>query len=331
MRTSLIPSALLAVFISLSVTGTGAPAFGVAYEKGSLKEKVRLLTEGQFGPNTNRFRVPTPEEKKDWGSLVRLVVKGRAAQAASLLRRLGYPYKLVSFRDASNGRSYLLLEESPRMYGWGIFVFDPASKNPLVLEIPHPLSDSGTELEGAEAFLQTGARALVISGVHRQTNRKLSPCTHATENSDYRESDPAHAVDTMFHQAHETLIGLYPATVAVQLHGMRERDVCPDVFLSTGTGTVTANASRFLQCLKDRGVEASLYDGTESCPLIASTNVQGRFSNGRWTDPCGSYAENSPEPGLFIHAEQEPGIRNGPESWRPVIEALKCAFPGPGR
>jgi len=326
-----MPAALLAVFILLSITGTGAPAFGVEYEKGSLKEKVRELTEGQFGANTNRFRVPSPGERKDWDSLVRLVAEGRAARAATLLKKLGYPYRLVSFRETSNGRDYLLLEESPRMYGWGIFGFDPASTNPLVLEVPHPLSDSGTELQGAEALIETGARALVISGVHRQANRKLSPCTHATENSDYRESDPAHNVNTMFHQTHETLVSAYPQTVAVQLHGMRERDVCPNVFLSTGTAAVTKNAERFLSCLRDRGVDATLYDGTVSCPLIASTNVQGRFSNGRRSDACGSYSEGSPEPGLFIHAEQEPGIREGPESWRPVIEALKCAFPSAAR
>ena len=331
MRSSLIPAVFLIVFILLSVTGTGAPPALIISETGSLAEKVRLLTEGQFGSNTNRFRVPTPEERRDWDSLVRLVAQGRTARAASLLKRLGYPYRLVSFRETTNGREYLLLEESPRMYGWGIFVFDPATKNPLVLEVPHPLSDSGTELQGAEALIETGARALVISGVHRQANRKLSPCTHATENSDYRESDPAHNVNTMFHQTHETLVQIYPETVAVQLHGMRERDVCPNVFLSTGTAAVTKNAERFLRCLKDRGVEATLYDGTVSCPLIASTNVQGRFSNGKRGDACGSYAEASPEPGLFIHAEQEPGIREGPASWKPVIEALRCAFPAAAR
>ncbi len=327
----MIPFAILAIIAIFTAGAAETPEPGPVYESGSLAEKVRLLSEEQFEANSNRFRVPTPEERRDWDALIRLIAKGRASRAAALLKDLGYPYKLVRFRERSNGRNYLVLEESPRMYGWGIFVFDPTSTGPLVLEIPHPRSDSGTEMQGAEAFVETGARALVISGVHRQTNRRLSPCTQVTENSDYRESDPAHNVNTMFHQTHETLVTLFPDTVAVQLHGMRERDVCPNVFLSTGTASVTPNAERFLQCLKDRGVEAALYDGTVSCPLVASANVQGRFSNGNRSDPCGTLAETSPAPGLFIHAEQEPGIREGPATWKPVIEALKCAFPASAR
>lgn len=75
-------------------------------------------------------------------------------------------------------------------------------------------------------------------------------------------------------------------------------------------------------------VEAGIYEGKkDGCPLGASTNVQGRFSNGEKNDPCGKSVRFAPEPGYFIHIEQEPNIRRNKESWQPVIEALKCAFP----
>ena len=74
-------------------------------------------------------------------------------------------------------------------------------------------------------------------------------------------------------------------------------------------------------------VEAEIYDGRTSCPLTALSNVQGRFSNGETKDPCQKGVKDSPEPGNFIHIEQEPVIRKNKESWQPVIEALKCAFP----
>lgn len=109
---------------------------------------------------------------------------------------------------------------------------------------------------------------------------------------------------------------------------MREREVCPNVFLSTGTNQVTTNSAKLLSCLKKKQVEAGIYDGQKStCPLIARTNVQGRFSNGLKENACHTYAKTSPEPGFFIHVEQEPGIRENRKLWQPVIEALSCAFP----
>ncbi len=75
-------------------------------------------------------------------------------------------------------------------------------------------------------------------------------------------------------------------------------------------------------------VEAGVYEGNrDDCPLGATTNVQGRFSNNEKRDPCNTPAKTALEPGYFIHIEQESSVRRNKESWQPVIEALKCAFP----
>lgn len=324
---SLCLTVLLVIYAFVPFPGN-APDTRVVKAEGSLIEKVREIVETQFAPGSNRFRAPSPEEQVIWERIVGLVIDGRLNSAAVAIARAGFPFKLIIFTETLTGQRYAILEEDPKMYGWGFYVFDLETKSPLVIEVPHPVSDSNTEIEGIEAFLETRARAFILSGTHRRSNLKESPCTQATEDSDYAVSDPAHNVNTMFHSAHTAISERRPGTVAVQLHGMRERDVCPNVFLSTGTRSVTENASRLLSCLRDKGIETELYgDSESSCPLIASTNVQGRYSNGERRNPCGSYAELSPEPGFFIHAEQEPGIRKDAASWKPVIEALKCAFP----
>jgi hypothetical protein len=134
---------------------------------------------------------------------------------------------------------------------------------------------------------------------------------------------------TVFQTTHETVAQLRPRSVTVQLHGMIERNSCPNAFLSTGTGTVTENAKRLLNALKKNKVEADIWRGEcgKGCPLIATTNPQGRFSNGETETPCTKDAKTSPEPGRFIHIEQEPNLRRNAESWQPVIDALKQAFP----
>jgi hypothetical protein len=317
--------------IALIAGGSAGASPDIVNERGSLLEKVSKQALEQFAQDTGRFKIPTIEDQKAWSGIVSYIANNKVNTAARLLSDSHFPFRLVRFKEASNGREYIVLEESPKNKGWGFYVFDLKTKNSLILEIPHPVSDSGTESQGIRAFLETRARAFILSGTHRKANPKESPCTQATEESDYAESDPAHNVNTMFHQTHVALVNARPDTVAVQLHGMRERDVCPNVFLSTGTPSVTKNALRFLSCLRDRGVEAKIYDGTVSCPLIASTNVQGRFSNGVKDNPCNTYATTSPDPGFFIHAEQEPSIRENEKSQDPVIEALKCAFPADGR
>ena len=44
--------------------------------------------------------------------------------------------------------------------------------------------------------------------------------------------------------------------MAVQLHGMAERETCPNAFMSNGSSNVTTNSKRLLSCLTKSGVEA---------------------------------------------------------------------------
>lgn len=322
-----ITASLAGLVLLPSVAGNGERA-EIEKLRGSLLRRVDEVVKNQLAKGSNKFVVPTGGQQAAWKEVVTNVLKKRPRRARRIIKRHSFPYRIIRFTDDATKREYLLLEERPGSRGWGFYVFDTKTKNRLVIEVPHPVSDENTEREGIEAFLETGARAFLLAGAHRHTNPTLSACTQATARSNYAESDVAHNTETMFHQTHVVLAEMYPETVAVQLHGMRYRDVCPDVFLSSGTKDVTHNSKKLLTCLLRQEVEAELYDGrTTRCPLIARTNVQGRFSNGVRKDACNSYARTSPAPGFFIHVEQEPGIRENKRSWKKVIEALKCAFP----
>jgi hypothetical protein len=64
-------------------------------------------------------------------------------------------------------------------------------------------------------------------------------------------------------------------------------------------------------------------DGTSTCSLIGSTNVQGRFTNGS-PQPC--YTPASSNNGRFIHAEQLRRVRDNYEIYSKFIDAINQAI-----
>lgn len=319
---------LVSGVLGLSITNLSVdPEAGIERQSGSLRGKVAEVVGKQLEKESNGFKVPSKEEQSAWSEILGKIFEKRVSDAITLIEKNGFPYKLVRFADLSTKKEYILLEEVSPRRGWGFYAFRIDAKKDLVVEAPHPISDANSEHIGIDTFLETGAKAYILSGGHRHTNDKLSSCTQASERSRYAESDPAHNTETMFHVTHVFMFDRFPESVTIQIHGMRNRDSCPNVFLSTGTKDVTTNSKRLLECLGKKKVESGIFDGkTSTCILVARTNVQGRYSNGKKDKACTEYAETSPEPGRFIHIEQEPNIRSNRESWKPVVEAMKCAF-----
>lgn len=326
---------LILFFVTLADGNKTKLFFKPKKEKGNLFERVEAAAKNQFAKDSNLFLPPTKEQQQIWQKIIENILQNQLREADRDLRKLAVSYQLVLFTDQATKREYVLLQEKTVKNGWGFYAFDLAAKNPLTVEVTHPVADARTELEGIDAFLQTRAQAFLMAGTHRRANKKETLCSQPNsannadaDTTDYPESDVAHNTATIFQTTHETLVNLKPKTVAIQIHGMIERKVCPNVFISSGTKKITTNSSNLLACLTKQQVEAEIYEGiAEKCPLGAQTNVQGRFSNGEKRDPCNTSAKGAPEPGFFIHIEQEPNIRRDRKSWQSLIDALKCAFP----
>jgi hypothetical protein len=186
-----------------------------------------------------------------------------------------------------------------------------------VIQVPHPIADDRTALQGADLFRRLKARALMIAGAHRCANADFSPCSGTTVAcgplEPYRSSDVAHAAQTAFQAAHKALVPCGGARVAVQLHG-NGLAACPDLFISNGTlnprrTTLDLYARAARRC---SGYSVGLADGLEGeCAFNGGATVQAVYSNGCALDPpldaCTGYAESAPEAEPFIFLEQSCG------------------------
>ncbi len=201
---------------------------------------------------------------------------------------------------------------------------------PLVVEIPHPVTDLNTLAQGVTVFRRTRARALVVSGTHRCADRRVSGCPgfsgvcsrRRKGREPYRLSDMAHTPESTFHAAHEVLAEIQDEVVFVSLHGMNQ----PGVVVSDGTDLEVgeeAPAARVARIL------ARTFPGVRTCNgadgvrpaagLCGMSNVQGLQLNG--APSCHGFATGTS--GRFVHLEQSRTLRRRPRFLSKVLlEAL---------
>ncbi len=78
-------------------------------------------------------------------------------------------YGVTRYRHRASGRNFLILAElddtEPRR-SWGTYVFRLGPADPLVLQVPRPLSEVNVFEYGVSLFERTSARALLIGGAH---------------------------------------------------------------------------------------------------------------------------------------------------------------------
>lgn len=283
---------------------------------GSFRERINALQDGMPRKKSNGFEVPTKTDLARWRGLVDALLNGEVSLAKSLVEEHFPSYALLCFTDTATDHAYLLLQESPStLKGWGTVVLNLAPDRDLAIEVPHPVYDVNTHREGADLFQKAGARVLVMAGTHRRANSATSPC-----NGSKQQSDMAHVVDSPFQITHEAFTDCFPGLTALSLHG-HDQENCETVFLSGGVGGGIPQSVRNLrEALRERGVEVGIPDGTSSCSLVGSKNVQGRYTNGS-SQPCEEAATSAT--GYFIHIEQSPEFR---ESYDPLISAIEATF-----
>lgn len=289
------------------------------------------------GSSGNDFDKPTESELLTWQELMVHLLKDELTEARQKAAFVNY--QIVEFEDNSltSPASYYVVEEkSPEQHYWGTYILN---RNPLrsqlIIQAPHPVYDSKTGLQAIFCFKNLGARAYFVSGTHRCNNSQFTTCSGttsacSTSDTNYRISDNAHNVLSVFQKTTEVFSVGLPDTYYVQLHGFAKGDTDPYLIMSNGT-RITPSPD-YVSVLKN---ELYKIDNTLTFKLahidlswsrlIATTNTQGRLLNNSPT-PCTQNAASCS--GRFIHIEQEKSkLRNDVFGWLKMYEALSYTFP----
>lgn len=295
----------------------------------TLPEFIGAVKAGIPGAGSQAFVLPSAFDRERFHETVQSLLAGRVLQAAASSSSVRYD--VARLEDRAYGRHYyVLVEQAAGFRGQGTYIVDPAYRRNLILEVPHPIYDRNTPEESARLFQELAARGLFISGTHRCANAERSPCSGTTTACDavaspHRISDAAHFDLGFFQAAHRAALSLVPPPLVISVHGYSDAAE-PDITLSDGTrapAPESAPVNRLRNALRLQGVDAYSCNLQEGVPLsyCGTTNVQGRLSNGS-AEPCSAAAAAGS--GLFIHMEQKPALRAGPEK---VIAALAQAVP----
>lgn len=231
-------------------------------------------------------------------------------------------YELCAGQGEESG--LVLFQPIKAGLGQALFAIRVASARGLIIEVPHTVFDHLTLEQGVALFQALDARALIVAGSHRCASTRASGCDGASSACGsveaYRDSDMAHATDSVFHLAHQLVANAHEDDLVLSLHGMEARGVV----ISDGTTSETSSTSAIARLeaelvvsIEDEPVVSCRgLDDPDADELCGTSNVQGRHLNGA-ANACTEPARLSS--GRFIHLEQSRSIRRKNQQ---VIEAL---------
>jgi hypothetical protein len=256
-------------------------------------------------------------------------VQAQAAAAGYAVRR---------FRDTVTGRWFVYGYDTTS-FGQAYFFINPFAKRNIVIEVPHEGFDLGTAAQGARIFTALAARALIINKEHRCSDPQFTTCSGSTgpcSGGNIRESDVSHETHNTFHMLHQHFSDTDAVTKFVQLHGFNGTSTDMAEIADGTTTDVNASSVSVLFASKlDTYVPSAAavdscqqFAGNPPSGLCATTNVQGRYTNGS-ADECtlGTTTLSN----RFLHVEQDASLRDTNESdgysWGDVRDALRDTWP----
>ena len=254
------------------------------------------------GAGSEDYMAPGPSDLSGLRVLTGALLSGDRATAETVAA--GLSYELVDGVD-TDGRVFVAARQSsgdgPRQ-GWGTIVVADEGI-PVVVEVPHPVADNGTETIGLSLFRGVDARALLIAGTHRDAN---------IDNT----ADPAHNPLSAFHAVHSALVD--SGVVVVQPHGFstqRHPRLTADVVVSSAQTNPTALATSITQQLAAAGIDACTYS-TERCTELGGTSNEQALQ----TIIAGSE---------FIHLEISTDFRKTPDWATALTDPIATAITTP--
>ncbi len=297
--------------------------------------------------NPADFVTPSGGDLTAWEALLVKAMAGQWEETFDDATALGY--EVIEFLDTVTGKTFYILRErvapgEAGFTGMGVYIFYEGldGREYLTIQVPHPRFDSNTLDQGAMTVQQVLPRVTMIAGTHRNNHLTDSSCDGTFSGGDsYRISDVAHHPDNFFHQTHLYLNDNLTDFMAIQYHGFCCPGVAPydsltdDVIVSNGYNA-SPGVEDFTQLWRteiddqafsaDDGMggdttTAAVY-GDDAFVLGATTNLQGRYTNGiAEADVCDTAAASST--GRFIHIEQDPDVREEPQH---ILDALDLAL-----
>jgi hypothetical protein len=321
----------MAVILALGlVLLPAASRSDIPEESGDLMEAIELIRINMPLSGSEGFETPSSLDLSRWRLVSEAFLDDRPEAVDSLIGLYFPSYEVVDFVDTGfeNHRYRILREETPPVLAWGTFILRVNHRRAIAIEVPHGRYETNTPSEGTDIFRRTGARLFIMNGAHRCANSAYTPCDGTSDVCDtgrYHISDMGHVTQSAYQVMHEEFTGMYPEGYSFSIHGMSQTN-CNDIFLSNGTAS---GSKPILYELRDSMnasgniVVSVAGDGTSTCTLIGSTNVQGRFTN---SSPRPCYTPASSNNGHFIHAEQLRRVRDSYSVYSKFIDAINDAI-----
>ena len=166
------------------------------------------------------FVLPDDVMLAQWQNIIDAFLLQNYLAVQSMLDVYNFPYHVVEFNDTDTGNTYYMLRENLNSeyydtngtpgtyddeigsfdYGWGLFIHNPQSINPIIITVPHPNDDFITPVIGYKCFKDWNAKFLLISGAGREVLW--------TEQGNYSNSrslcDPSRNEDVAFNIAYKS-------------------------------------------------------------------------------------------------------------------------------
>jgi hypothetical protein len=239
------------------------------------------------------YRPPDLEERAAvLRAVAALASAPQDAGARDALERVGLAVDVMA---GAVGHRYLVARSDPDSErAWGLLALPLDGPARLLVEVPHPSSDHGTEEVGLAVLAAAPDAVYLQAGAHRRAGGG--------------RADVAHREDSLFH-ALAVDLSVRLRVPQLQLHGFGARaDIAEDVVLASGPADPEPPVRALADRLEEHGVSVCRA-WSRRCPgLEGVTNVQ---------------AAAAARAGLpFAHVEMSARIRRSPDALAGALAAL---------
>jgi len=289
---------------NLKPTQTQAPA--ISRVNANLNTLITDLEKTMPHAKTEGFIIPGKPDQETFKRIIIAIEDNTPDSLIETASSFNYEILKVSDHGDSDAESYVLREQQPITKAWGLYAFRIHSSQNIIFEAPHPLADKDTPQVALDLYRALQARALLISGAHRNANNDGS-------------ADSAHAPESMFQTAHQTLFQLSKkmndTTIFIQIHGFAadEHPNYPQVVIGHNWND-DAQKDKLLKDIADalqrNNITYGICNGKNYLDLCGTENIQSAATIG----------------GIFIHMELDETIRADDTA---LVASLKQALLSP--